>query len=145
MRYHRLARLHRESSIVYFRVEAEYEVFCQESVVQAGASEWWFRMLVPMVVQSGRDFLMRMDSHMSCSCSIQRSHISDQADVEVTKGSFGCQIKPGDGVLQYRLTSPRIVPGSNVHAIGWPGKINLSLSIKSSMPTMFKRMKSRQT
>ena len=99
MRHHRLARLHRESSIVYFQVEAEHEVFCQESVLQVGDSEWWFRMFVPMAVESGWDFLMWVDSHTDCTRSIRRSHVSDQADVEVTKDSFRCQIKPGDGVL----------------------------------------------
>jgi hypothetical protein len=100
MRHHRLAMLHRESSIVYSQAEAEHEVFCQESVLQVGDSEWWFHMFVPIVVESGQDFLMWVDSHMDCTRSIRRSHVSDQADVEVTKDSFGYQIKPGDGVLQ---------------------------------------------
>ena len=82
---------------------------------------------------------------MDYTRSIRRFHVSDQADVEVTKDSFGCQIKPGDGVLQYRFTSPRIVPGSNALAIGWPGKVNLNPSIQRRLPTMSKRMKSRQT
>jgi hypothetical protein len=47
-----------ESSIVYFQVEAENEVFCQESVLQVGDSEWWFHMFVSMFVESGRNFLM---------------------------------------------------------------------------------------
>lgn len=82
---------------------------------------------------------------MDCTRSIRRSHVSDQADVEVTKDSFECQIKPGDGVLQYRFTSPRIVPGSSALAIGRPGKVGLNPSIQCRIPTMFKRMKSRQT
>jgi hypothetical protein len=143
--YHRLARLHRESSIVYFQVEAEHEVFCHEFVLQVGDSEWWCRMFVPMVVESGQDFLMWVDSHMDCTRSIRRSHVFDRADVEVTKDSFECQVKPGDGVLQHRFTSPRIVPGSNAVAIGWPGKLNLNPSIQCRIPTMLKRMKSRQT
>jgi hypothetical protein len=125
MTYHRSAVLHKEYSVVRFRVEVECEVFCRGSVVHVGYLGWCFRTSALMTVESGRDSRMILDSHMDCTRSIQHSHASDQAHVEMTKDSLGCQIKPGDNCSRSGLTSPRIVPGSSARAIDWPGQIRL--------------------